>query len=77
VLGIGICLGFLYSNYFGGGPSHKVRGGALQLYSKDGSLNVPLIKINPITHDTYIFEFKLPAPDVTLGLETGQHVLIS
>jgi NAD(P)H-flavin reductase len=75
VLGFGVLLGFLYSNYFGGGTSPSVNG-ALQLHSKDGFLDVPLTKRNKITHDTYILTFGLPAPDLTLGLETGQHIII-
>jgi len=39
-------------------------------------LDVPLQDINKITHDTYVFTFGLPTPDVSLGLETGQHIII-
>jgi len=39
-------------------------------------LDVPLTDVNNITHDTYIFTFGLPAPDLALGLETGQHIII-
>jgi len=75
VLGFGICLGFIYSNYFGGAHSHQIKG-ALQLHSKEGYLSVPLIKKTLITNDTYIFQFRLPESDLPLGLETGQHVVI-
>jgi cytochrome-b5 reductase len=75
VLGFGVLLGFLYSNYFGAGTSPNVNG-ALQLHSKDGFLDVPLTHKNKITHDTYIFTFGLPKPNLSLGLETGQHIII-
>lgn len=75
VLGFGICLGFIYSNYFGGGHSHRIKG-ALQLHSKEGYLSVPLIDKRTISPDTYIFTFKLPESDLPLGLETGQHIVI-
>jgi hypothetical protein len=89
VLGIGVLLGFFYSNYFGGFYSifpkinklgaatiPTVKSGALQLYSKDGFFEVRLKAKKEVTHDTYLFQFELPKPDLSLGLETGQHIII-
>lgn len=35
-----------------------------------------MIKKQAITHDTYLFVFGLPDPEITLGLEVGQHIAI-
>jgi len=72
---IGAYLGYLLSPQRGF-PKQTAKQGALQLYSKNGLLEVPLIKKQAITHDTYLFVFGLPDPEITLGLEVGQHIAI-
>jgi len=50
--------------------------GNLQRFSDSGFMDVPLAKVNKITHDTYIFTYNLPDPDLPLGLHVGQHIAI-
>jgi cytochrome-b5 reductase len=70
---IGVYLGSLYSQQRG----MRKRKGALQRYAPAGStMEVPLSKKVQLTHDTYLFEFQLPDPLFTLGLEVGQHITI-
>jgi len=39
-------------------------------------MEVPLIKKQTITHDTYMFVFQLPEPEIPLGLGVGHHITI-
>jgi len=50
--------------------------GNLQRFSQNGFMEVPLSKIVKVNHDTYIFTYNLPDPDLPLGLHNGQHIAI-
>ncbi len=52
-------------------------GGALQRLPKDedGFISLVLIEKIQITHDTNIFRFGFPDPEMTLGLQIGGHVM--
>lgn len=54
----------------------KAATGALQKYSQNGFLQVPMSKKIQVTHDTIILRFDLPQPDITLGIDVGQHIEI-
>ena len=75
LLGIGIiiALGFLISRKkTPAGPVFTVpkEGGALQRLPKDedGFISLLLSEKIQITHDTYIFRFAFPDPEMTFGL---------
>jgi len=55
-------------------PSQQQYESALQKYK--GKLEVTLTKIVQISHDSYIKTFSLPEPNLTLGLQVGQHIKI-
>jgi nitrate reductase (NAD(P)H) len=37
---------------------------------------VTLTSVIPASHDSFIFKFALPSPDLELGLPVGQHVFV-
>eukprot|EP00931_Biecheleriopsis_adriatica_P040108 TRINITY_DN2294_c0_g1_i6.p1 TRINITY_DN2294_c0_g1~~TRINITY_DN2294_c0_g1_i6.p1 ORF type:complete len:888 (+),score=173.87 TRINITY_DN2294_c0_g1_i6:53-2716(+) len=41
-----------------------------------GKLTLPLVEKIHVSHDTRIFRFGLPSPDMKLGLPTGMHVFL-
>ena len=52
-------------------------GGALQRLKKDqdGFISLILTEKIKITHDTYIFRFGFPDPEMTFGMPIGNHVM--
>ena len=52
-------------------------GGALQRIPKnaDGFITLRLTEKIKITHDTYIFRFSFPDPEMTFGMPIGHHVM--
>ena len=50
--------------------------GALQIYAKDGTLEVPLVKKFKVAHDTFLLTFELFDHTSCLGLEIGQHISV-
>jgi Oxidoreductase FAD-binding domain. len=39
-------------------------------------LMAKIIKKELITHDSYIYTFELPAPNLTLGIRAGNHIAL-
>ena len=47
---------------------------ALDLARIKGYIECTLTLKTPITHDTCLYRFGLPKPDICLGLPLGQHI---
>jgi len=57
--------------------SKKQLESALQKYTNETTfLEVPLIKKEAISHDSYIFTFELPEKDLVLGTKAGEFIRI-
>eukprot|EP01064_Diplonema_japonicum_P011411 TRINITY_DN18752_c1_g1_i1.p1 TRINITY_DN18752_c1_g1~~TRINITY_DN18752_c1_g1_i1.p1 ORF type:complete len:289 (+),score=49.58 TRINITY_DN18752_c1_g1_i1:43-909(+) len=71
VVGMGLLTGgFLYC-------LNKMRGGKKKALKGKEKIELQLIKIEGITHNTRVYTFALPDPDAILGLPIGNHVSAS
>jgi cytochrome-b5 reductase len=50
--------------------------GRIALKGKGAWCRFPLVDKRPVTHNTSIYRFQLPDPDMCLGLHIGQHIVI-
>jgi len=77
ILIVGLFVGYKYSK----NKNHTLKvppqlQGNLQKFGESGFMDVPLGKVTKITHDTFIFSYILPDPDLSLGLHVGQHIAV-